>query len=733
MLPLLLLSHIALSFAAPKSQCDLTKVSIFNGSYTVSDGGNVGSRVLYSCPKGSYPFPESSRECLPNGRWTEPEHVFMCRGIVCAPQMTFENGNFPKKRKYYLGETLNFKCSAGFERLGPETRTCQENGRWSGTTTTCENFSGYCPNPGIPAGAAKTGTSYGVNDKVHYRCQSGLFLIGSAERQCMENKKWSGAEPFCKERQKYDSPEEVTESFSLSIAETIAGAKPFCKEDSGCETDLRKGQPRNLFILLDASANAGEEKFNAAKETAEILIQKVSGYDIRWRFAVISYALEAKTIVNINDDDSGEAQAVIKRLKNFQYKEHGRKHGTNSRGAFEKVYNMLFANANQQRDPLGLLWTQNIIVFMANGRYNLGGDPQVEIKRMRELLLSIKGQNNPDIYSFGLGHDVSLDELNDLATKIDGERRVFHVQGIDDLKRAFNNITEGIEASDACGMTTESTNDARQKFPWIAKINVTHPDGTVQQMGGSIISQNFILTVAHSLHNNNPQSISVTVGRNVALKVRNVYRHPKYNPTGKKDKNIAQSFDYDLALIELEQKLVFSSTVRPICLPCTRGASRALRKIGATCKDHENALFPEDEELIRALFISGKNRDVSEEMNVFIKQGRKREDCLCDVKNLSTFKDVADIKDVTDKFLCTGGMQPVEEPQICKGDAGGPLIIQRKGRYIQVGVISWGTTNSCQAFIRNKVPAGSRDFHADVLHSMDWIGEVTKDELSLVK
>ncbi|XP_068106442.1 complement factor B-like isoform X2 [Hyperolius riggenbachi] len=733
MLPLLLLSHIALSFAAPKSQCDLTKVSIVNGNYTASHGGNVGSRVLYSCPEGRYPFPESSRECLPSGHWTEDHHVFMCREVVCAPPMKFDNGDYlPKMRKYSFGEGIHFICSAGFEILGPEVRICQKDGRWSGTTTTCENFSGYCPNPGIPAGAAKTGTSYGLNDKVHYRCQAGLFLIGSAERQCMENKKWSGAEPFCKERQKYDSAEEVKESFHYSITETIAGVKPFCTEGPGRKVDLKRGQPLNLFILFDASAKEGEEKFNAAKETAEILIEQVSTYDIRWRFAVISYASEGKIIVNLNDDDSGDAEAVIEQLKTFNFKEHGKKHGTNYRGAFKEVYNMLFAN--QQRDPLGLLKTQNIIVFLANGRYNLGGDPQVEIKRIRELLQSSEGQNNPDIYGFGLGHDVSLDELNDVASKIDGERRVFHVEDIDYLKRAFNNIADETQAFDMCGLSNEHSNDTREKFPWIVTITSVHRSGVVRAKG-SIITRNFILTAAQAFHLDDAVYMSVQVDSKAEFKVKNIYRHPKYDPTGKMDKNIRKSFDYDLALIELEQKLDFSSTVRPICLPCTSGASWALKLQNKpeTCADHEKVLFPKDSGLIEALFISEESKENFEEKNVYIKKGTKREGCDRDTAKLSEFKDVADIKDVTDKFLCTGGTEPVLEPQTCNGDAGGPLIIRHKRRYIQVGVISWGTKNSCKGNKRQRVPEGSRDFHADVLHSMNWIGEVTKNELSLVE
>ena len=35
-------------------------------------------------------------------------------------------------------DTCNFTCNTGYELTGSDTRTCQSNGSWSGSTTTCE-------------------------------------------------------------------------------------------------------------------------------------------------------------------------------------------------------------------------------------------------------------------------------------------------------------------------------------------------------------------------------------------------------------------------------------------------------------------------------------------------------------------------------------------------------------------------------------------------------------------
>ena len=37
----------------------------------------------------------------------------------------------------YEGDTCNFTCNTGYELTGSDTRTCQSNGRWSGSDDMC--------------------------------------------------------------------------------------------------------------------------------------------------------------------------------------------------------------------------------------------------------------------------------------------------------------------------------------------------------------------------------------------------------------------------------------------------------------------------------------------------------------------------------------------------------------------------------------------------------------------
>ena len=38
----------------------------------------------------------------------------------------------------FYEDTCNFTCNTGYELTGSDTRTCQSDGSWSGTNSTCE-------------------------------------------------------------------------------------------------------------------------------------------------------------------------------------------------------------------------------------------------------------------------------------------------------------------------------------------------------------------------------------------------------------------------------------------------------------------------------------------------------------------------------------------------------------------------------------------------------------------
>lgn len=268
------------------------------------------------------------------------------------------------------------------------------------------------------------------------------------------------------------------------------------------------------------------------------------------------------------------------------------------------------------------------------------------------------------------------------------------------------------------------------KQPWQAKISVTRPLKGHENCMGAVVSEYFVLTAAHCFTvEDQKHSIKVNVeGKRRDLEIEEVLFHPNYDLNGKKAEGISEFYDYDVALIKLKTKLKYSQTLRPICLPCTEGTTRALRlPQTATCKQHKEELLPMKD--VKALFVSEEGKKLIRK-EVYIKNGEKKASCERDATKAQGYEKVKVASEVvTPRFLCTGGVDPYADPNTCKGDSGGPLIVHKRSRFIQVGVISWGVVDVCKDPRRQQlVPSYARDFHINLFQVLPWLKEKLKDE-----
>ncbi|XP_066298696.1 complement factor B-like [Branchiostoma lanceolatum] len=94
---------------------------------------------------------------------------------------------------YRDGETCDFACAEGHERVsGNTSRTC-ESGSWSGEALVCERTSG-CSSPPYPSGAWRSGCSYPYTEGevCTYTCFSSWGQTsGNNTRTCTDGQ-WSG-------------------------------------------------------------------------------------------------------------------------------------------------------------------------------------------------------------------------------------------------------------------------------------------------------------------------------------------------------------------------------------------------------------------------------------------------------------------------------------------------------------------------------------------------------------
>ncbi|XP_060126972.1 uncharacterized protein LOC118080127 [Zootoca vivipara] len=745
---------------AADDACDPQTAEIAGGQYTVLENGTV---LKYECPDGKYPYPTDYRFCQYDGTWSPMQNALKsrvskasCRNITCFRPLDFENGLYePRQRSYDVGQELRFECYQGYTLRGSRNRTCLPNGKWSGETTICDDGAGHCPNPGIPIGAQKDGAQYRIEDRVRYSCDRGLSFVGSKERICQESGAWSGSEPECRNPFTFDTPEEVSSKFISSLTEVVEAAD---SNRNISATGKRKIKievdgSMNIYIVLDASRSIGQPTFRKARDAIIKFIEKISSYDTFPRYGIITFATHSKEVLSTTNPKSNDASWVIEQLEAMKYNEHKLRPGTNIYKGLDAVYKMMI---NQQADQLreGLnpapiaTTTRHVILLLTDGDYNMGGSPVPVIGKIKEFL-GIPGQpvrnDFLDVYIFGIGTMVAIENVNALASQKPGERHVFKLKDYDEVRDAFEEMIDESEVLSMCGLAKEHTQAKDQeKNPWHVTIRIQRT-GRFELCKGALVSEYYVLTAAHCFTiDDKAEAIQVTLGENQRFEVAAVRSHPLYQIGKLQDRGIREFYDYDVALVKLTQKVKPSVSARPICLPCTAGTTRALRKPHpqTTCRNHEELLLSVGN--VPSFFVTDCKHEDDQgnglsRRTVKIRNGEKKTGCEADAKKASQYKNVTDVSQVvTERFLCTGGADPEVDPNTCKGDSGGPLIIPKRQRYIQVGVISWGVVNVCQnkklpvcETGRNRhemSPAYARDFHINLFKVLPWLKEELREE-----
>uniref|UniRef100_A0A0N5C0P3 Sushi, von Willebrand factor type A, EGF and pentraxin domain-containing protein 1 n=1 Tax=Strongyloides papillosus TaxID=174720 RepID=A0A0N5C0P3_STREA len=208
--------------------------------YTINNGRSYNgqydsnSEVTYQCTRGytanyeTNPSTDISKQfykakCLINNSgfasWVGPD--IRCRAISCGdpsvPLNGYRDGNL-----FFYPHEVKFYCYPGFHLVGPQTRRCESNGKWTFDKPSCQPTE--CSRPPDPLHGSVIGSSLSYESVISYSCNEGFRLVGQVQRFCTEEGIWAGTEPICEEIKCPQLPplyNGYTEGFDTSYGTTV--------------------------------------------------------------------------------------------------------------------------------------------------------------------------------------------------------------------------------------------------------------------------------------------------------------------------------------------------------------------------------------------------------------------------------------------------------------------------------------------------------------------------------
>ncbi|XP_072909794.1 complement factor B-like [Hemitrygon akajei] len=668
-----------------------------------------GSIMMYFCPDGFRPFPVSWRYCGRNGKWSWLRNVYgeraekaSCAEILCPVPLLKFGMYSPPQDNYAVNDTVNFHCFDGFQLTGSASRTCLPNGQWSGKVPRCSSLKTSCPNPGTPFGSRRIGNNFDVFSIVEYDCGD-YILRGSSKRKCLESGQWSGVEPRCESKNAFDNVKDLARE--LDVLESTIRKAAFSSEKehiSGFD----------IYFVLEVSGRLGSENFIRTFDFVSTFIEKMSGANVKVRFECIAFGYFSHKIINISE--SLTTERMIERLKGLQYRDFYEYRGRRLGFALEYVHKDINETLNLRKRQAV---PKQVIIIITTGRYNGVPSPFAVIDEISALLSHLP--NILDIYAIGIG-EIDKNYLESLIpmkeTPAHDQRYAFYFPTYDYLEQAREQLRKdstlqtydcGIRGNliqRPIGRVLGGVKSKEYEWPWQVNIDFPHKEFC----GGSIISTRWILSAAHCFNGSLDMidDIDIWIGsikrkKGLKLSVEEIILHEQFS--------VPTNMNNDIALLKTKETIIYSSHVRPVCLPCTKRSAQLLvsptGRWTEACR-YEDVVLTND---------NGRTTKIPGYVTGWGYYRRRSTLSSYDLQHAQVY--------IQDRLTCTSPYPLTEnmfcakgtEADSCKGDSGGPLVMEINHRWIQVGIISFGKTDICGQDIMG--------FYSNVPKYMSWIRE----------
>ena len=243
-------------------------------------------------------------------------------------------------------------------------------------------------------------------------------------------------------------------------------------------------------------------------------------------------------------------------------------------------------------------------------------------------------------------------------------------------------------------------------YPWIGFLATEFEE---QYCGASLISETWVLTAAHCFLNEEGDTVDIETGANsivvlnsdtsspladsaIVGQIGQIIVHPDYDPNFETSDNVD---NFDIALVELTSAVDLTpvSLISADAPTLEAGTQTIIMGWGTTAVSDEGESLNPSNDLLQA---NQQIVDNDECSNIYG-------------------------GGITDFMLCAGAEFSDDITDTCQGDSGGPMVVANSGGYVQIGIVSFGGTETGP-------PCGDPDapgVYADVSALADFIASNT--------